>query len=203
MKKVHILSTIFATIALSALVATDVSATLWLDNGKTILTAQEATTHGTTEFHHVVLFVETVVRCSGLGLGTVGGPKGVEDLGTAIHNLTGSELNLIACENVMNCTKPIQHALNLPGASELLLLSNGKTDDHGFEDGHGLPKLEILCEGGLKASCEELANAQFDENLANGALFLATKEGTLTKNCSDGGESWATGMGEVLLYTVS
>jgi hypothetical protein len=203
MKKIHILSTIFATVALSALMAANAPATLWLDNGTSVLEAKEATWHWTFQLHHVVLFVETVIECSGLFLGTVGGPKGVEDLISAIHNLSNTELNLIACTNVKNCTKPVKHFLNLPWATELLL-TNNKTDDHFFaEPQGGLPKVEILCEGGLKASCEALINLFFDENLANGALFLATKEGTVTKSCSDGGESWTTGMGEFLLYTVS
>jgi hypothetical protein len=203
MRKIQILGAFIAVLAFSALAVSSASATLWLDNGNTVLKAETATTHGTVQLHHIVLFVETVVECSGLTLGTIGGPKSVEDLITAIHNLTNTELNLISCTNVKNCTKPVQHVLNLPWSTELLLLSTGTTDDHFFSDGLGEPKLEILCEGGLKASCESLINARFDENLANGALFLFTKEGTVTKNCSDGGESWITGMGEVLLYTVS
>jgi hypothetical protein len=207
MRKIQILGAFVAVVAFNALAVSSASATLWLNpsTGKSVLTATAATAHGTVEFHHVVLTVETVFRCSVLFLGTVGGPNGTEDLINLFHSLSGtsSEDDLIICESVQNCNKPIQHVEKLPWSTGLLLLSNGITDDHFFSDGHGEPALEILCEGGLKTLCESLINAEFDKNLANGALFLFTKAGTVTKGCSDGGETWITGMIEVLGFNVS
>jgi hypothetical protein len=200
MRKIQIFGAFIAVLAFSALAASNASALLlWKKNGTVLTKAETANTEGTVELHHVVLFVETAVSCNGKFTGTVG-PE-AQDLIKLVLNLAETEKDLLSCSNVKNCTKPIQHALNLPWGTELLPLT-ASTDDHFFADGAGLPKLEVLCEGGLKANCESLINAEFVKNTASGAEFKFTKAGTETKNCSDGGESWITGGGTTLGFEV-
>jgi hypothetical protein len=210
MRKIQILGAFIAVLAFSALAVASASATLWLVNSKSLVGTEKvaASSHGLLLLHLLKIPLlggggQVLVDCTGLFHGTVG--PGAEDEITEVLGLALSEKNIIKCK-VQSSTNTIcvtgnevtVQALHLPWKTLLVLEGNLTWDN--FTGTGGETGYESECKG-LKPVCNQNERSHFDENLANGALFLFTGERKTT--CTPSGEGTVLGMGEVLGATVS
>jgi len=209
---------LFAVFAFSAVVASSASALNeeWLFKGEKITVALKGLLDGLINLEHLGgITGVSKVHCTGQFHGNFG--PGKLDLITDVLGLNGeladeTHEGPIHCEFITGTCGMGALALvfvhHLPWLTELLLPGGGiaGTWDLIKEDGtHGEPGYEVECDHlGIKVLCEGSARAKFDENLANGALFLFLGvESLVSKKCSDGGNAVLTGMGEALGFTVS
>lgn len=190
-----------AVLAFSGLTVASASATLWLISGKSLTMKTSADVHGELTLHHSGGLAGTLsILCSGLRHGTVGPTTKGET--TDLLGLNG-ELNKLTClVHTGNALCPagtliLMTAVHLPWLGELKLIGTetiAEAKGTGGETGYSTE-----CKG-VSVECARNESFTFDENLANGALFLA--KGT-TGSCTDGGTTKASGMVEVLGATVS
>jgi len=201
MRKFQILGAFAAVLAFSALTVASASATLWLIGGKSLTSRVLADTHGELELRHTGGLGGTItILCSGLAHGWVG--TGAKDEVTSILGLKG-ELNKLTClAHTGNSLCPagtlvLVTALGLPWLTELKLVGSETIDEaKGTAEETGY---STECKG-ISIGCQKNETFKFDENLANGALFLANG---VAAPCSDGGTGKLVGMAEVLGATVS
>jgi len=208
---------LFAVCAISAVAASSASALNeeWLFKGEKITTSLRGLFDGLINFEHLGgLTGASKMHCAGQLHGTFG--PGKLDLITDMLGLNGeladeTHEGPIHCEFLSGTCGVGALALvlvhHLPWLTELLLPGTpAGTWDLIKQDGtHGESGYEVECDHlGIKVLCEGLVRAKFDENLANGALFLFLGvESLVSKKCSDGGNGVWTGMFEVLGFTVS
>jgi len=200
-KKFQILGAFVAVLAFSALTVASASATLWLMGGKSLTVKTLVDTHGELAWHHTGGLGGTLVLlCSFLLHGFVG--PGAKDEVTDILGLNG-ELNKLTClVHTGNSLCPagtliLMTAVRLPWLTELKLVGTETVDE--MKGTGGETGFSTECKG-ISIECTKNETFKFDENLANGALFLAKG---LAASCSDGGTGTASGMIEVLGATVS
>jgi hypothetical protein len=201
MRKFKILGAFVAVLAFSALTVASASATLWLIGGKSLTVRTLVDTHGELALHHTGGLAGTfTILCSDLAHGFVG--PAAKDEVTSILGLKG-ELNKITClvhtGNVLCAagTLILMTTTHLPLLTELKLVGTETVDETKGTGGETGFSTECNSTG---IECTKNETFKFDENLANGALFLAKG---LATACTDGGTGTLSGMVEVLGATVS
>jgi hypothetical protein len=209
-----ILLALFTVSALSAVAISSASAHQWLFKGEPIITALSGLLDGLFIIHHTGgLTGSSSIHCTGQFHGTFG--PGSKDLITDVLGLSGSELadetheGPIHCEFLSGTCGVGALALffihHLPWETKLLLTGVNLVWDTINKDGtHGEPGYEVECDRlKIVLLCQGLVRTHFDENLANGALFLLLGAESLETSCNDGGKGLLLGMAEVLGFTVS
>jgi hypothetical protein len=213
MRKIQILGAFIAALAFSAMAVTSASATIWKNSAGNVNQTEAANTHGSLDLHHELLNVKVTIHCPATGEalfdGTVG-PSGTDLIEKALDS-SGKEVNStnkLSCkvtEATGSCSvgeAATAIPIHTPWTTKLRLEGTLTWDDFS-EDGKGLPGYESECvTAKVKVSCEGNTRSHFDQNGANGALFLFLGDVKSTK-CSDLGSSTILGHGEVLGFTVS
>lgn len=210
MRKIHVLGVVlFVAFSFSAIAVASASATLWLENGKSIIVAKVTTVHGTIILHHKGGIAGNIlIECTGLLGGTVG--SGAKDEITKVFDLSGKKILetgtgiecLVTESDGIFCSadsKPTVNPLHLPWKTELLLESGNTYDMLEEVTGKGTPGWTSTCI--VTVTCEGSDRAKFIGNGTNGAKFKFEAE--LKATCDDGGEGTLLGEGEVLGFTVS
>jgi hypothetical protein len=200
-KKFQILGAFAAVLAFSALTVASASATLWLIGGKSLMVRTLVDAHGELTLSHTGGLAGTLrILCSFLLHGFVG--PTTKDEVTDVLGLKG-ELNKLTClvhTGNLLCsagTLILMTAAHLPWLTELKLVGTETVDE--MKGTGGETGFSTECNG-TSIECSKNETFKFDENLANGALFLAKG---LAATCTDGGTGTLSGMVEVLGATVS
>ena len=202
MGKIQIVGAFIAVLAFSMMAVASVSATLWLQGGKSLTSEITANSHSELTVRHTGLLGNFTMTCTLLLVGTVG--AGASDKTTNVEGLK-KELKTIECEffeggrcGTTNAKVNITE-VNLPRHT-LLELTGSSTVDHFLAESGKVPGYEIHCSS-LTLYCEGLELELFKGNGTNGAIF---EFNNLEKaDCTDGGENTTTGSLEFLGVTVS
>jgi hypothetical protein len=154
MRKIHVLATLFAILALSAFAATSAFATTseWLEDAKAMGAAGASTITGELELTDAG--IGTTALCEGSFDGTVG--PGGEDMIELVLDKAGNEVTAakpITCSFVklgpcLSTSAPVLWPLHLPWLTEIELMTVGTEDlylDKIMSGGQGEPGYALLC----------------------------------------------------------